>query len=42
MDSRGWKLPEGDVFFEKGKAKFYDALEMTDYYVEAKMEKEGE
>lgn len=40
MDSRGWKLPEGEAFFENGKGKFYDALEMTDYYVEVEMVKE--
>ena len=40
MDSRGWKLPEGESFFENDKAKFYDALEMTDYYVDVELDKE--
>lgn len=40
MDSRGWKLPDGDAFFDNNKAKFYDALEMTDYYVDVELDKE--
>lgn len=40
MDSRGWKLPEDRAFFKDNKAIFYDALEMTDYYIDVELDKE--
>lgn len=36
LDSRGWKLPDGEdaAFWEDHTAKWYDALEMMDYYTD--------
>jgi hypothetical protein len=44
LESRNWKMPDSEekMYFENKIAKWYDALEMLDYYIDLDDLKEGE